>query len=98
MWASEISPGLGTVPPPESPAGEMVWCGERNGLAFTSETPLGSFPEMEYIFVVSSDSSKVISGRIDGILFASILFPEPGGPIIIMLCPPAAATSNALLG
>jgi hypothetical protein len=31
-----------------------------------------------------------------GIRFASIVFPAPGGPIIIKLCPPAAATSRAL--
>ena len=32
-----------------------------------------------------------------GILFAIIVLPEPGGPIMIMLCPPADATSAALL-
>jgi hypothetical protein len=32
--------------------------------------------------VVSKDSSIVILGRIPGSLFASMLLPEPGGPII----------------
>ena len=30
-WASVISPGSGTVPPPTRPDGEIVWCGARNG-------------------------------------------------------------------
>jgi hypothetical protein len=43
--------------------------------------------------VVSSASCKVIGGKIEGNLFANIVFPEPGGPIRIILCPPAAAIS-----
>ena len=42
-----------------------------------------------------SRSSTVSGGRIDGRRSASIDFPDPGGPIIITWCPPAAATSNA---
>ena len=50
-----------------------------------------------YIFVISSASSKLKSGKIVGSLRASIVFPDPGLPIIIILCPPLAATSKARL-
>ena len=40
-------------------------------------------------------SSKVKSGNMVGSLWASIDLPLPGVPIIIILCPPAAATSKA---
>ena len=53
---------------------------------------LSSIPDILCIFVTSNDSSIVKSG----ILFAIIVFPEPGGPINMQLCPPAAAISNAL--
>ena len=96
-WARLSSPGRGTLPPPERPAGEMEWCGERNGRDFMREMSEPSMPAMEYIFVVSRLSSNVMSGSIDGMRFASILFPEPGGPIIRVLCPPAAAISSARL-
>ncbi len=46
--------------------------------------------------MVSSASDRVKGGRIDGSRLASIDFPEPGGPINIRLCPPAAAISMAL--
>ena len=95
LCARDISPGFGTEPPPESPAGETVWCGERKGLAVIRGLVLSKSPATEWIFVVSIDSSKVMAGSIDGIRFASIDFPEPGEPIIRTLWPPAAATSNA---
>ena len=41
------------------------------------------------------DSSKVSGGRMDDMRLAIMLFPAPGGPIISILCPPAAATSIA---
>ena len=97
LCAKEISPGFGTVPPPAIPATETVWWGERKGRWFTNGFLLSSVPAMEWILVVSIDSSKVISGSIPGSRFASILLPEPGGPTKIILCPPAAATSNAFL-
>ena len=40
----------------------------------------------------SSESIKMVGKH-----FASKVFPEPGGPIIKTLCPPAAAISNARL-
>ena len=57
---------------------------------------LSSIPDILCIFVTSNDSSNVKSGNIVGILFAIIVFPEPGGPINMQLCPPAAAISNSL--
>ena len=43
--------------------------------------------------MVSRASRKVIGGKILGNLLANMVFPEPGGPIKMMLCPPAAAIS-----
>ncbi|CDC78934.1 unknown [Clostridium sp. CAG:964] len=95
LCARETSPGFGTVPPPESPTADTVWCGALKGLVVISPLLAPSKPATECILVVSIDSSKVISGKIDGILLASILFPEPGVPISKMLCIPAAAISMA---
>jgi hypothetical protein len=97
LCASETSPGRGIMPPPISPASEMVWCGERNGRCVTSPCSASSTPATEWILVVSSASSKLSGARIDGSRLASMVFPEPGGPIIRMLWPPAAATSSARL-
>src|SRR6266571_4919579 len=67
----------------------MVWCGARNGRRATSDSPSGRVPATEWIFVVSSASSRLILGKIVGRRRASIVFPEPGGPTMSMLCPPA---------
>jgi hypothetical protein len=50
----------------------------------------GRTPVTEWMRVVSRLSSKVIGGRIDGILFANIVLPAPGGPIRSMLWPLSA--------
>ena len=42
-------------------------------------------------------SSNVSGGRMVGMRLASMVLPEPGGPIIRMLCPPAHAISRARL-
>ena len=97
LCASEISPGRGVLPPPVNPAIEMEWCGDRNTRFFSSGTPLGRKPAAEWILVVSTASSKLISGRIEGRRLASMLLPVPGGPISSTLCPPAAAISSARL-
>jgi len=55
------------------------------------------FPATEWILVVSSASFIVSGGRMLGTLLASMVFPLPGGPTRMILCPPAAATSMALL-
>ena len=48
----------------------------------TSPIPPFSSPAMECTFVVSRASSKVNGGRMLGMRLASMLLPEPGGPII----------------
>lgn len=59
--------------------GASIYCGERLAVVkFLSAT--------EYIFVVSSDSSKLSGGRMPGSAFASRVLPLPGGPIMILLC------------
>ena len=55
LWASDISPGLGIAPPPERPAGETVWCGERKGRAVSSPVS-GTQPATECMRVTSSAS------------------------------------------
>ena len=47
------------------------------------------------VLVVSRLSPNVNGGRIEGRRLASMDFPLPGAPISRILCPPAAATSNA---
>ena len=47
--------------------------------------------------VNAREAAVVSGGRMVGMRFASIVLPEPGGPIMRMLCPPALATSRARL-
>ena len=84
------------LPPPIRPASLMVWCGARNGRVATSERP-SMRPTTLCTRVASSASSSVSGGRIVGRRLASIVFPAPGGPTMITLWPPAAATSSARL-
>ena len=44
------------------------------------------------------DSAWLSAGKMVDIRIASMLFPHPGEPQKIKLCPPAAAISSALLG
>ena len=96
MWALEISPGRAFAPPPTSDAWEAVWWGERKGRSVRSPVG-GTVPATEWMRVVSSASSKRMSGRIVGMQRAISVLPEPGGPIISTLWPPAAAISSARL-
>src|SRR5213592_504294 len=90
-WARLTSPGRGYEPPPISPASEIVWCGARNGRRATSDSPTGSTPATEWIFVVSSASSRLICGRMVGSRRASIVLPLPaGGHNILMIGPPGS--------
>ena len=95
LWLMEISPGLGLVPPPTRPALDTVWWGLRKGRFVTMGSLALSVPMTEQIWVISSASSQVISGKIPGRRFESILLPEPGGPMSSTLWLPAAATSRA---
>ena len=47
--------------------------------------PAGSTPATEWIFVATMASSSVMRGRIVASRLASMVFPDPGGPIIITL-------------
>ena len=96
MWASDTSPGFTRSPPPTIAAIEAEWCGARNGRR-SDNLPPASSPAMEATIDTSSSSRGDSGGRIDGRRWASIDLPAPGGPIISMLCPPAAATSSARL-
>ena len=57
-----------------------VWCGFLKGLEYKIGFSSEIKPQILWILVTSSDSSKVISGKILGSRFASIVFPEPGEP------------------
>ncbi len=65
------------------------------GRARSSPVPPGSVPAMEWILVASSASSGLMSGRMEGSRLASMLLPDPGGPISSRLWEPAAAISMA---
>ena len=96
LCARLISPGCGKLPPPTIATCEIVWCGSRNGRWVINEDPRCSFPATECILVVSKLSPNERGGRMDGSRLAIIDLPLPGAPIMIKLCPPAAATSKAL--
>src|SRR5712691_11298889 len=69
-------------PPPRRPASEMVWCGARKGRAVRMPVPFGKTPATLWTCVVSIASSKVSGGRMPANRLASIVLPDPGGPII----------------
>ena len=73
---------------------DAEWCGALKGRRSDS-LPSASSPATEAIIETSSSSFGDNGGRIDGRRCASIDLPDPGGPIMIRLCPPAAATSSA---
>ena len=75
----------------------MVWWGARKGRRPTRPSSRVRMPATEWILVVSMASSKDMGGRMVGMRRASMVLPEPGGPIIRTLCPPAQATSSARL-
>jgi hypothetical protein len=62
--ARDTSPGIGTWPPPISPASEMVWWGARNGRVVTKAMRSPVRSARLWIRVVSMASARVIAGRI----------------------------------
>lgn len=98
LWASDISPGWGNFrPPPISELMEAVWWTSRNGRRFMRGWSLLKFPTTEKIFVVSRISSFDIGGRRLLTLFDNSVLPQPGLPLIRMLCLPATAILRARL-
>ena len=84
------------VPPaPTSAALDAEWCGARNGRWF--QCARRKVPASECTAADSSASAWVIGGSRPGRRCASIDLPAPGGPLIRIECPPAAATSSARL-
>lgn len=67
----------------------------RNGSLEISPSFACNLPATECILVVSRLSPNERGGKIEGRRLASMDFPLPGAPMRIILCPPAAATSNA---
>ena len=96
LCARLISPGWGKLPPPTIATCEIVWCGSRKGRWVIREELRFNFPATECILVVSRLSPNERGGRMEGRRLAIIDFPLPGAPIMMRLCPPAAATSSAL--
>jgi hypothetical protein len=61
-WASDTSPGIGTWPPPISPASEMVWWGARHGRIMTHAVCAAVKAATRWMRVVSIASARVIAG------------------------------------
>ena len=96
LCARLISPGWSCAPP-DMAAAETVWCGERKGRCATIGDS-GPRQARDGVDLRGLEHlARLISGRMPGMRFASILLPAPGGPIMSTLCPPAAATSSARL-
>ncbi len=75
----EISPGFGYVPPP------IMAMPKQNDADFDMEAWFqrgNSFHLIDVKLITSSWASFVNGGKMDGKLSASILFPQPGGPVI----------------
>src|SRR3990167_8216337 len=81
-WASEISPGLGILPPPIKPIWLVVWCGLLNGRDWIIGVSESSKLATEYILVTSKLSSNVSFGKIVGNDLAIRVLPAPGEPFI----------------
>ena len=96
LCARDISPGLASRPPPMIDASLAVWWMMRNGRSVTSGISFERSPATEYILESSICSSLSIDGRIPASAFASIVFPDPGGHCIRILCHHAAAMRSAL--
>jgi hypothetical protein len=78
-----------------APEVETVWCGALNGLCVTS-VPLHALLAL-CTFVTIIRSSIVSGGKIQGIRRASMVFPEPGGPLMTICVPFATVPKLRLL-
>ncbi len=90
LCASETSPGRGIIPPPINPASRLYGAANEMGRCATNPCSESSTPRPPSDLRRLQRLFKTSGARIDGSRFASIVLPDPGGPIIKMLCPPAA--------
>ncbi len=96
LWARDISPGFESRHHPMTDASLAVWWMMRNGRSSTSGKFFVKSHATEYIFESSIFSSRFISGSMPASAFPSIVFPDPGGHCMRILCPPAADMRSAL--
>ena len=75
--------------------GDRVMRRAKRPMPHQSRHPLPALPPRCESASSPAPPRNVSGGRIDGNRLASIVLPDPGGPIIKMLWPPAAATSSA---
>ena len=71
-----------------------MWCGRRTGGRRTSRV-IGRVDAAEATAVADSAAASSRSGSRPGIVRASSVLPEPGGPISSIAWPPASAISRA---
>ena len=91
--AKEISPGRGGEPPPTKATALAEWCGCRVG---RRDHCARSNPPARLAIDAASKASVILRGPSSPAKrCASMDLPEPGGPIINKLWPPAAAISSA---
>ena len=85
LWARLTSPGRGEPePPPIRPASEMVmWSAKRAASHQPAARLKHSRDAVDHRRLTASP--KVSDGRMPAKRFASIVLPDPGGPIIRML-------------
>ena len=81
LCANDMAPGRGGEPPPTKPAKLAQWCGAWNGL-MPANSGAASRPATEWMTAASSASERDKGARIEGSRDASMVFPEPGGPIM----------------
>src|SRR4029079_1156248 len=91
-----ISPGRPRRRPPTSAGIDALLWGDRNGRRRRILPPVNS-PATEATIETSSASDGCSGGRIPARQAPSNDLPEPGGPLISKLWPPAAAISSARL-
>ena len=72
----------------------MLWCGARNGGRSATAARSLNAPRSDYTAASSSASDHSRSGSSDPKASASIVLPDPGGPVMRTLWPPAAAISR----
>ena len=96
--AFDTHPGRGMpLPPPRIAGAEALWCGASNGGVRTSSRSGVPPAVRERMAVTSMAASSSSGGRMLGSRSASMVFPDPGGPVKSRWCPPAAAISRANL-